>query len=471
MSINARTPSKTPKATPYGGYYKTFTPKYDPELTETGPSTPMGEYMRRSWHPVCLSEELGEVPKAIRILGEDLVAFRDRSGRVGVLHRHCSHRGTSLEFGIIQQEGIRCCYHGWVYDVDGRLLEAPAEPESSGLFESICQGAYPAFERHGLVFAYMGPPEEKPDFPEFDVYGRPDDNQLVAFSNIYPCNWLQVYENIMDHFHTALLHNNMTVDSVDEAMKAGLNFPDAFQDMPVMDWQRTRNGHGVTFVAARRVNDEKVLIRMSEMIFPDLIQVSNLMSTAHEVRHTAACLTRWHTPVDDENCILFGWRHFNDEIDPNEEGDPDGCGYDKIDFLDGQVERPYEVGQRAPGDWDAITNQRTIAVHEAENPGISDRGVYLCRKLLRDLVRGNTGPDMARGMDGAGQTLQTFASDTTIQAARLQDNTADRKLMKDIGKKVFDIISDADACDTADRRNYILGRLDELDGPVRDAAQ
>ena len=135
------------------------------------------------------------------------------------------------------------------------------------------------------------------------------------------------------------------------------------------------------------------------------------------------------------------------------------------------MERPYEVGQRAPGDWDAITNQRTIAVHEAENPGISDRGVYLCRKLLRDLVRGNAGPDMARGMDGAGQTLQTFASDTTIQAARLQDNTADRKLMKDIGKKVFDIISDADACDTADRRNYILGRLDELDGPVRDAAQ
>ena len=98
---------------PFGGYYKRKTAAHDPELTGTDAGTPMGEFMRRFWQPVCLSQELGQLPKAIRILGEDLVAFRDQSGRIGVLDRHCSHRGASLEFGIVVKEGIRCCYHGW----------------------------------------------------------------------------------------------------------------------------------------------------------------------------------------------------------------------------------------------------------------------------------------------------------------------------------------------------------------------
>ena len=120
----------------YGAYHKTRVPDYDPELAETGPGTPMGEYLRKSWQPVCLSEELTDVPKAIRIMVEDLVAFRDRSGRIGVLQRHCSHRGTSLEYGIIQPKGIRCCYHGWVYDVDGTILEMPVEPKDSRIYDT-----------------------------------------------------------------------------------------------------------------------------------------------------------------------------------------------------------------------------------------------------------------------------------------------------------------------------------------------
>lgn len=461
------------KQMPYGGYHKTATSSHDPELTETSPGTPMGEYMRKFWHPVCLSEELTDVPKAIRILNEDLVAFRDRSGRVGVLHRNCSHRGTSLEFGIVQPQGIRCCYHGWVWDVDGRLLETPGEPKDTKIPERVCQGAYPAFERDGLVFAYMGLPEEKPAFPEYDAYNYPEGNKLVAFSNIYPCNWLQVFENIMDHVHTALLHNNMTVESVDEGIKDGLNFPAAFQDMPVLDWEKTRNGHGCTFIAGRRVDDETIWVRMTEMIFPDLVQVSNLMTSAHEVRHTSICMTRWHTPVDDTHCILFGWRHFNEEIDLNGDGCEDDCGYDKIDFLDGQVERPYEIGQRAPGDWDTICSQRPIAVHALENPGTTDLGVYLCRQLLRDQLRGKAGPDSTKPMsdEGAG-TIHTFGSDTTLRVPRLPDVDADRKLMKEMGRKVYAIMADADAVTSRERRAYIRARLDELDGgAARDAAE
>ena len=181
--------------TRYSGYYHRAVPQEDTELTHVGPDTPCGEYMRRFWHPVCLSVELTDVPKAIRILGEDLVAFRDKSGRVGVLHRRCSHRGASLEYGIIAQKGIRCCYHGWLYDVDGTILETPCEPPDSTLKNTLCHGAYPAFERDGLVFAYMGQPEQKPGFPEYDCFTLPEGNRLIPFSNIYPCNWLQVAEN------------------------------------------------------------------------------------------------------------------------------------------------------------------------------------------------------------------------------------------------------------------------------------
>ena len=132
-----------------------------------------------------------------------------------VIARIAAHRGASLEYGIVTERGIRCCYHGWHYDVSGRLLETPCEPASSNLKNTVCQGAYPAFERNGLVFAYMGPPEEKPDFPEYDLYIDPAETRLIPHSNIFPCNWLQAFESIMDQMHTAVLHNNMTVEGIE----------------------------------------------------------------------------------------------------------------------------------------------------------------------------------------------------------------------------------------------------------------
>ena len=154
----------------YSGYHLRDVPAEDAELTHVGPGTPCGEYMRRFWQPVCLSQELTDLPHAVRILGEDLVAFRDKSGDVGVLHRHCSHRGTSLEYGIVAEHGIRCCYHGWLFDIDGTILETPGETPGSRLRESFRHGAYPARKYEGLVFAYMGPPDEETEFPMFDTY-------------------------------------------------------------------------------------------------------------------------------------------------------------------------------------------------------------------------------------------------------------------------------------------------------------
>src|SRR6202040_2110106 len=120
-----------------------------------------------------LARELGDLPRRVRILGEDLVAYRDKGGSIGLLELHCPHRGTSLEFGLIGDRGIRCCYHGWLFDCDGTILETPGQPADSTLKGRLCHGAYPAHEYAGLVFAYMGPSDKQPAFPMLDTYDLP----------------------------------------------------------------------------------------------------------------------------------------------------------------------------------------------------------------------------------------------------------------------------------------------------------
>ena len=112
--------------TPYSAYFHRDSPQEDVELTHVGPGTPCGEYLRRFWQPVAHSDELKDLPLRIRIMGEDLVVFRDGAGRAGLLELHCSHRGTSLEFGRVEKQGLRCCYHGWLYDITGEILETPS---------------------------------------------------------------------------------------------------------------------------------------------------------------------------------------------------------------------------------------------------------------------------------------------------------------------------------------------------------
>jgi phenylpropionate dioxygenase-like ring-hydroxylating dioxygenase large terminal subunit len=436
-------------------------PADDADLTRTGPGTKMGEYLRLFWQPVCLSIELTELPKAITILGEPLVAFRDRSGRVGVLQRHCPHRGASLEFGIVQRKGIRCSYHGWLFDVDGTVLETPCEPAGSPRKDTVFQGAYPAFERDGLVFAYMGPPEKKPRFPEYDSYTLPRGTRLAAFSNIYPCNWLQVCENIMDHMHTAVLHNNMTVEGVDAAIAAGTSLA-GFGDMPTMHWDATRNGNGMVFVAARRLAGDKVWVRISEMVLPNYVQIGSLAPTASKYRHSTTSLTRWHVPVDDSNMIIFGWRHFNPEIDPENLGRPQDCGVDKIDFLVGQTgSRTYEEGQRAPGDWEVISSQRRIAVHALEHPATSDTGVLRYRRLLRDAIAGKTGPDTSFHPE-AGQSIHQYAQDSVLTVPP-RAGRDDKAMMLELNRRILALMQECDAVPREERDRHVRERLDALE--------
>src|SRR5262245_6435040 len=163
---------------PFGGYFSEAVVD-DFELGRVGRGTPAGEYLRRFWHPFLIASELKDRPLAVRLLGEDLVLFRDKSGRLGLLHKQCIHRGASLDFGIPADKGFRCCYHGWHFDVDGTVLDTPAEPPSSRIKDRFFQGAYHVREEFGLIFAYLGPPNELPEFPRYDTLSYPPDTKLA----------------------------------------------------------------------------------------------------------------------------------------------------------------------------------------------------------------------------------------------------------------------------------------------------
>src|SRR5262249_48350668 len=175
-------------------------------ITRVGSGTPAGTLLRRYWQPAALVDELaGNRPvKPVRLLGEDLVLFRDESGRYGLLARACPHRGTDLAYGRLENGGRRCAFQGWLFDVHGKCLETPAEPEGSPLCANIRQTAYPVVEKSGILFAYLGP-GEPPAFPQLDCFVAPD-AYTFAFKGLIDCNWLQSLEVGIDPAHTSFLH-------------------------------------------------------------------------------------------------------------------------------------------------------------------------------------------------------------------------------------------------------------------------
>lgn len=459
------------KSLAYGGYYSRDVPKEDSEITHSGPGTKLGEYMRRFWQPVCMSEQLKDVPLKIRIMGEDLVAFRDKRGRVGVLARHCAHRGASLEFGIIQECGIRCCYHGFLYDVDGTLLEVPGEADKGArLCKTVAQGAYPAMERDGLVFAYMGPPETKPPFPEWDAFDKYDDTRLLPFTNVFPCNWLQVLDNIADQVHTSLLHQPALLynGNPPAGIDVGPFTLQAFGPVPVIDFLELRNGTAMAFIAARRMNDELVWWRLNELIVPNMTMHAYLFESGAERRlFHRVHMVRWYVPVDDTNSIIFGWRMFGKTIDPKQMGREERVGWDDMDFLEGQVgNRPYEEQQRLPGDWEAITSQRPIAVHSLENPMIADRGVYLFRKLLRSAITAKNAaasPESMHDRASDGLPTHTYTQNSVLKLRRRVDAREEERVIREISREIVKACEAADQFVGAERNAFMQDRLAEIE--------
>ena len=435
---------------PYSGYTtRADTPAHDLELTHVGPGTPTGELMRRFWQPVCLSSQLSDLPVAIRILGEDLVAFRDKRGRPGVLHRHCSHRGTSLEYGIVSERGIRCCYHGWMFDVDGAILETPGEPPDSKLKDSLRHGAYPAIEYKGLLFAYMGPPDEQPEFPILDTFETPG-NEMIPYCVWYPCNWLQVHENIVDPAHAYFLHSTMST----------VQFSDAWAEMPTLDWEETPDDQGVYYITVRRIED-RVWVRSSHVWLPNIGQIGGLLEKAEkEKSFNRVSITRWTVPIDDTHCWIIGWRHVNDDVDPFHESRREECGYDAVDFYGQTQHHTYEEAQRVPGDWDVQVSQRPIAVHTLEHLGETDLGVAMWRRVVRKAIRGETEITWQRPRPDD-EPVHTYTHDTVLQLPN-SPQLSDPDVLKQIGREVLGAILEGDQCQGAARQARIEECLESV---------
>lgn len=499
----------TPRATvkkhlqPYSGYHSNTVPAHDPELTETGPGTKMGEYMRSFWHPVCMSLELTDTPRYLKILGEELVAFRDGSGRVGLLHAHCVHRGASLEYGSIQEHGIMCCYHGMVFDVDGTCLHVPypkgEEAESQKFACSIRQGAYKAFERHGLVFAYMGPPESEPPFPEWEgnFTVLPGD-ELVAFSNFQHCNWLQVQDNAADNYHPTALHAGKNVvagqyqgTTFDEVGAASMEVAPDMQFVPV------HQGRSLACSGARRVNKDRLFVRVQHQVLPNLsLHAYTSEDGGRRKIFSRFHIIRWTVPVDDTNSKMIGWRVMGAGIDTRGVCDKSLVGYETIDFLEGQVamRRPerfgqykledlppipsdhraranYKQAQYAPGDYEAIISQRPIAVHALENPTKFDAGLYAFRKMLRDAVRGTNPDASAQGFadwlrDLAGMP-NSYCCGNVLEIAEAPDVADEVANRRKVAKHVVMLLTQAERMRGEAREIFMRSELDALERSMR----
>jgi phenylpropionate dioxygenase-like ring-hydroxylating dioxygenase large terminal subunit len=408
----------------YSAYHHRQIPSEDTELTHVGPETPCGEYMRRFWQPICYADDLKDLPLKLRILGEDLAAFRDRSGEVGLLELHCPHRGTSLEFGLVGEKGIRCCYHGWLFGCDGAILETPGEPAESTLKDRLFHGAYPVHEAHGIVFAYLGSPEAIPVFPTYDSFMRPGYRMIPGQKYFYPCNWLQILENAMDPVHTAFLHT----------IVSGAVFTDEFGVLPELEFAETPVG--IIYIATRRVGDN-IWARMVENVLPNLQQVAPIWETGHkEHPFSGPMMSRWIVPLDDTNTMLIEFRHVSET-----EGivTPDWWA-DRSIMLPGQLgAETYEEGQRRPGDFEAQVSQRPVAVHGLEHLGATDRGITLFRNQIRRGIRAvKAGADPVGLFRDGDAVIPTYCNDTVVRVPPAKTAELDKKLLRETGRRLAD---------------------------------
>ena len=442
------TATAEPYDRPYDGYHRVLDAREDPELTHTGPLTPCGEYFRRFWMPVAMSEEIGELPTPVSVLGEELVLFRDLSGRLGLLHKHCSHRRASLEYGIVSERGLRCCYHGWLFDVDGAILEVPGEPPDSPIPRRFRHGAYPVTELAGLVFAYLGPPDLRPELPMLDTLSLPGD-ELVPYAIDYPCNWLQVAENPMDPFHSVFLHTRAT----------RAHFNPAWGAMPVVEWHPLRDHTGIYLTNVRRWEDF-LWVRTAEVLLPAIAQPPDIYQNPdREKFFPGVGITKWTVPVDDTRCRIIAWRHFNRELDLDGKGDRTKVGLNRVDFV-GQtgVERSREEGRRLPGDYEAQVSQGPIAVHAGERLATTDKGVALYRRMLRRAIRAlAAGEEPPQLRPGPHRQVPTMAGDVIVRAPA--SGRDDVELQRALGRMVGLIVRETRDLERSARRTEIERRV------------
>jgi nitrite reductase/ring-hydroxylating ferredoxin subunit len=270
-------------------------------IARTGPGTPGGQLLRRYWQPVALAEELpaDSAPLPVRIMSEDLVLFRDDHGDLGLLGLHCSHRRADLSYGRVENGGLRCLYHGWLFDRHGNCLEQPCEPPAKRFCEKVRHPAYPCQERAGIIFAYLGP-GEPPMFPAYEPFLAPS-NHLLVTKIYHECNYFQANEGNLDPSHVSYLHRQANVP---ENLKrpvdgSGGKLPLALYEAdmaPEIDAEET--DYGVRILSTRKVGDGRTFLRVTNFVFPNMATIPGPMSGDG---YNLYC----HVPIDDTH----HWRY------------------------------------------------------------------------------------------------------------------------------------------------------------------
>jgi len=348
--------------------------------------------------PVGLASELYDIPQAVKIMDEELVLFRDGEGRIGLLGRHCAHRGASLEYADIENAGIRCPYHGWLYDVDGQCLEQPSEVGGKEFCAKVRQVSYPVRELGGLIFAYMGPNAENP--PPLPNYSPLIDHcgiRQIEPVRHFDYNWFNFYENSADPVHVWILHG--------ASAYGDQTWGDRFfsvDDPP--DFEPVETPYGMKIVMSKPAADKDgVVVDEMSLGFPSILQVGDtefvhgkadpqkLMNKGSDFEHFM-----FMTPKDDNSFMMFTVDYYTGpdanffehlkEMRKREEPKDDRKSYDKRPLM------PFRGNVRTE---DIVTQgtQKLVGARQ-EHLGTSDRGVIMLRKMVRDAIA-----DVVEGKD------------------------------------------------------------------------
>ena len=372
------------------------------DIGHVGPGTPAGKWFRQYWVAVWRAEDLKDIPQAVRVLGEELVLFRDLQGRIGLLGLHCSHRGTSLEYGDIEEHGIRWPYHGWLYDTTGQCLDQPVEPRGSTFCEKIKHLAYPVRELGGLIFAYLGPHKESPPpLPRYSPLVRGDGVRYIYPPRHLDFSWFNFFENAADLLHAYILHK--------PSRQATRSFENRFWEYytehgaPALNAIETE--HGMRAILHwPSPEPEREYFQQIDIVLPSIFAIGN-----EEIEEVGSERVLFATPIDDHSCVVYRTdfhagsdaeflkqRHARNVASPSQPVTEN----DKRKYV------PFK-GQTFKEDYVCMVTQGAIG-YRAEHLATSDKGVILLRKMVLDSIENVIGSAAPKGIFAHEQTDEIF---------------------------------------------------------------